>query len=81
MCLDGSGGGAGHDSFVAQRVLGADGRGHHGRAGVATVLTLLALPAMYAAWFRVQRPELEYAQKNDDRECVWVGFSRLKSPI
>ena len=24
---------------------------------VATVLTLLALPAMYAAWFRVQRPE------------------------
>jgi Cu/Ag efflux pump CusA len=22
---------------------------------VATVLTLLALPAMYAAWFRVQR--------------------------
>ena len=24
---------------------------------VATVLTLLALPAMYAAWFRVERPE------------------------
>lgn len=24
---------------------------------VATVLTLLALPAMYAAWFRVQRPQ------------------------
>jgi len=24
---------------------------------VATVLTLLALPAMYAAWFRVVRPE------------------------
>ncbi len=24
---------------------------------VATVLTLLALPAMYAAWFRVRRPE------------------------
>lgn len=23
---------------------------------LATVLTLLALPAMYAAWFRVQRP-------------------------
>jgi len=22
-----------------------------------TVLTLLALPAMYAAWFRVRRPE------------------------
>ncbi|WP_428425199.1 efflux RND transporter permease subunit [Methylibium sp.] len=26
---------------------------------VATVLTLLALPAMYAAWFRVRRPEQE----------------------
>jgi len=26
---------------------------------VATVLTLLALPAMYAAWFRVKRPEFE----------------------
>ncbi len=25
---------------------------------VATVLTLLALPAMYAAWFRVRRPQL-----------------------
>ena len=24
---------------------------------VGTVLTLLALPAMYAAWFRVKRPE------------------------
>jgi Cu/Ag efflux pump CusA len=24
---------------------------------VATVLTLLALPAMYAAWFRVRREE------------------------
>jgi len=26
---------------------------------VATVLTLLALPAMYAAWFRVKRPAPE----------------------
>jgi multidrug efflux pump subunit AcrB len=25
---------------------------------VATVLTLLALPAMYAAWFRVRRPQV-----------------------
>jgi multidrug efflux pump subunit AcrB len=29
---DGRGGGAGDDPAVAQRVLGADGRGHHGRA-------------------------------------------------
>jgi multidrug efflux pump len=28
---------------------------------VATALTLLALPAMYAAWFRVKREPLEYA--------------------
>jgi multidrug efflux pump subunit AcrB len=28
---------------------------------VATVLTLLALPAMYAAWFRVQRPGTAHA--------------------
>jgi multidrug efflux pump len=28
---------------------------------VATVLTLLALPAMYAAWFRVKPPERELA--------------------
>ena len=26
---------------------------------VATALTLLALPAMYAAWFRVRRPKAE----------------------
>ena len=29
---------------------------------VATVLTLLALPAMYAAWFRVRRPEAPASQ-------------------
>jgi multidrug efflux pump len=29
---------------------------------VATVLTLLALPAMYAAWFRVKREPLEFAR-------------------
>ncbi|MDD0809639.1 efflux RND transporter permease subunit [Curvibacter sp. RS43] len=28
---------------------------------VATLLTLLALPAMYAAWFRVKRPAIEVA--------------------
>jgi multidrug efflux pump subunit AcrB len=31
---------------------------------VATVLTLLALPAMYAAWFRVRRPEAEVPAAN-----------------
>jgi Cu/Ag efflux pump CusA len=28
---------------------------------VATVLTLLSLPAMYAAWFRVRKPGSESA--------------------
>ena len=32
---------------------------------VATVLTLLALPAMYAAWFRVKRPGAEAPMTND----------------
>jgi multidrug efflux pump len=32
---------------------------------VATVLTLLALPAMYAAWFRVKRPEIEWRESPD----------------
>ncbi len=31
---------------------------------VATVLTLLALPAMYAAWFRVRKPEVRTAVAN-----------------
>jgi multidrug efflux pump subunit AcrB len=34
---------------------------------VATVLTLLALPAMYAAWFRVKRPEVEWRESPDPR--------------
>ena len=31
---------------------------------VATVLTLLALPAMYAAWFRVKPADQEQAQEH-----------------
>jgi multidrug efflux pump subunit AcrB len=33
-----------------------------GGFGVGTILTLLVLPALYAAWFRVQRPVMETAQ-------------------
>jgi hypothetical protein len=32
---------------------------------VATALTLLFLPALYAAWFRVKRPAVEGAAAND----------------
>ncbi|HEX9720675.1 MAG TPA: efflux RND transporter permease subunit [Ramlibacter sp.] len=39
---------------------------------VATVLTLLALPAMYAAWFRVKRPDVEWRESPDPR-----GYSAL----
>jgi hypothetical protein len=32
---------------------------------VATVLTLVFLPALCVTWFRIKRPQLESAQKND----------------
>jgi multidrug efflux pump len=37
---------------------------------VATVLTLLALPAMYAAWFRVRRPGAPAAEAPGAAEPV-----------
>ena len=46
--------GVGDDSAVAQRVLGSDGSGDHGRPHRRHRSTLLSLPAMYAAWFRVK---------------------------
>ena len=36
---------------------------------VATALTLLFLPALYAAWFRVKRPEAGVAASTDPA-CV-----------
>jgi hypothetical protein len=52
---DGGSSRAGHDSAVAQRVLGAHGRGHHGRPDRGDRADLLALPAMYAAAFRIRK--------------------------
>ncbi|RYF65578.1 MAG: efflux RND transporter permease subunit, partial [Comamonadaceae bacterium] len=40
---------------------------------VATVLTLLALPAMYAAWFRVKRPEIEWQVSPRGRPGLVTG--------
>lgn len=40
---------------------------------VATALTLLALPAMYAAWFRVKRPEDEARENADGRVAATTG--------
>jgi hypothetical protein len=54
---DGRGGGAGDDPAVAQRVLGPMAVAIMGGLIVATVPTLLALPAIYAAWFRVKPAE------------------------
>jgi len=39
----------------AQRVLGTHGHFDHGGLVVATALTLVFVPALYAAWFRVRR--------------------------
>jgi multidrug efflux pump len=41
----------------AQRSLGAHGVCDHGGLIVATVLTLLFVPALYAAWFGVRAPQ------------------------
>ena len=40
---------------------------------VATVLTLLALPAMYAAWFRVKRPEIEWQDSRAGGPALVTG--------
>jgi len=53
--------GAGDDPAVAQRVLGPDGGRDHGRADRCDRATLLSLPAMYAAWFRVRPADAEAA--------------------
>jgi hypothetical protein len=45
-----------HDSDRANSLLGPDGVRDHRRLAVATVLTLIFLPALYAAWFRIREP-------------------------
>ena len=50
------GGNTGDDPAVAQRVFRPHGHRHHGRPVGRHVLTLLFLPALYAAWFRVKHP-------------------------
>jgi multidrug efflux pump len=58
---------AGHDPAHAQRLLRADGGGDHGRLVVATVLTLLFLPALYAAWFKVPSQKAESRSRAMER--------------
>jgi len=48
---------AGDDPAVPQRVLGADGRRHHGRADRRHGAHAAVLPALYAAAYRVRRPQ------------------------
>jgi multidrug efflux pump len=40
---------------------------------VATILTLVFLPALYAAWFRVKRPELDRAQQEEKEAPAAFG--------
>jgi len=44
------------DPDRAHHILGADGYAIMGGLLVATLLTLLFLPALYVAWFRVKEP-------------------------
>jgi multidrug efflux pump len=46
---------------------------------VATVLTLLFLPALYAAWFQVRRPKAEVAILVPQAQQT-LGSSLLGSP-
>ena len=48
---------------------------------VATVLTLLALPAMYAAGFRVKRPLLGHPAGPVGQEPVGLGDRRLRNGL
>ena len=65
--------GPGHDPAVAQRVLGPMAVAIMGGLVVATVLTLLALPAMYAAWFRVGNPGRAAGRDAGHRAVFDVG--------
>jgi hypothetical protein len=40
---------------------------------VATILTLIVLPALYVAWFRVKEPEGERAAASAQSDCGTSG--------
>jgi len=44
-----------------------------GGLAVATMLTLVFLPALYVAWFRIKRPRAETRQRIDLRQAATVG--------
>jgi multidrug efflux pump subunit AcrB len=44
-----------------------------GGLAVATLLTLVFLPALYVAWFRVKQPHLETSETMDLRQTVTVS--------
>ena len=46
-----------------------------GGLAVATVLTLVFLPALYVAWFRIKKPEPEAAQTMDFGHIEPAGHS------
>jgi multidrug efflux pump len=44
-----------------------------GGLAVATLLTLVFLPALYVAWFGIKRPRAETRQRIDLRQPATVG--------
>lgn len=44
-----------------------------GGLAVATVLTLIFLPALYVAWFRIKRPLPDDKEKADLKQPALVG--------
>jgi hypothetical protein len=54
---DGGGGEPGHDPDCPRGVLGADGLRHDRRDHRGDLLTLLFLPALYVAWYKIREPK------------------------
>jgi hypothetical protein len=48
-----------YGSDCADCVLGSNGLRDHGGLAVATVLTLVFLPALYVAWYRIEKPSID----------------------
>ena len=61
---------SGDDPTDAQRLLGADGGGHHGQADRRDGADDAAfLPALYAAWYQVTRKQGGLHQQVNPRFC------------
>jgi Cu/Ag efflux pump CusA len=64
---DGGGGEPGHDPDCPRSVLGPMAYAMIGGIIVATLLTLLFLPALYVAWYKIREPKREQLKKHRRR--------------